>query len=45
MMSIETIMPHIGSATCYKNRCVQKSILNVDFKILRNNSKKIGVDN
>jgi hypothetical protein len=25
MMNIETILQHIGSATCYKNRCVQKS--------------------
>lgn len=41
MMSIETILQHIGSATCYKNRCVQKSMLNVDFKILSKNSKKL----
>jgi HAD superfamily hydrolase (TIGR01484 family) len=41
MMSIETILQHIGSATCYKNRCVQKSILNVDLKILSKNSKKL----
>ena len=41
MMSIETILQHIGSATCHKNRCVQKSMLNVDFKILSKNSKKL----
>ena len=41
MMSIETILQHIGSATCYKNRCVQKSMLNVDFRILSKNSKKL----
>jgi HAD superfamily hydrolase (TIGR01484 family) len=41
MMSIETILQHIGSAAGYKNRCVQKSILNVDFKILSKNSKKL----
>jgi HAD superfamily hydrolase (TIGR01484 family) len=41
MMSIETILQHIGSAMCYKNRCVQKSMLNVDFKILSKNSKKL----
>jgi HAD superfamily hydrolase (TIGR01484 family) len=41
MMSIETILQHIGSASCYKNRCVQKSMLNVDFKILSKNSKKL----
>jgi HAD superfamily hydrolase (TIGR01484 family) len=41
MMSIETILQHIGSATCYKNRCVQKSMLNVDVKILSKNSKKL----
>jgi HAD superfamily hydrolase (TIGR01484 family) len=41
MMSIETILQHIGSATCYKNRCIQKSMLNVDFKILSKNSKKL----
>ena len=41
MMSIETILQHIGSATCYKNPCVQESMLNVDFKILSKNSKKL----
>ena len=41
MMSIETILQQIGSATCYKNRCVQKSMLNVDLKILSKNSKKL----
>ncbi|MGH9973741.1 MAG: HAD-IIB family hydrolase, partial [Nitrososphaeraceae archaeon] len=41
MMSIETILQHIGSAKCYKNRCVQKSMLNVDLKILSKNSKKL----
>jgi HAD superfamily hydrolase (TIGR01484 family) len=43
MMGIETIIQqHIGSATtCYKNRSVQNSMLNVDFKILSKNSKKL----
>jgi hypothetical protein len=41
MMSIETILQQIGSAKCYKNRCVQKSMLNVDLKILSKNSKKL----
>jgi hypothetical protein len=42
MMSIETILlKHIDSDTCYKNRCVHGSKLNVDFKILRKNSQKL----
>jgi len=41
MMSIETILKDFGSAPCYKNSCVQKSMLNVDFKILSKNSKKV----
>jgi len=42
MMSIETIvLKHIDSDTCYINRCVQRSKLNVDFKILRKNSQKL----
>ena len=42
MMSIETmILKHINSAGCYKNNCVQKSMLNADFKILSKNSQKL----
>lgn len=42
MMSVETmILKHIDSAGCYKNSCVQKSMLNIDFEILRKNSKKL----
>jgi hydroxymethylpyrimidine pyrophosphatase-like HAD family hydrolase len=42
MMSIETmILKHIDSATCYKNSCVKKSMLNIDFEILRKNSQKL----
>jgi len=42
IMSIETmILKHIDSATCYKNSCVQKSMLNIDFEILNKNSQKL----
>jgi HAD superfamily hydrolase (TIGR01484 family) len=42
MMSIETmILKHIDSARCYKNSCVQKSMSNIDFEILRKNSQKL----
>jgi hypothetical protein len=42
MMSIETmILKHIDSAGCYKNNCVQKSMLNAEFKILSKNSQKL----
>ena len=42
MMIIETIiLKHIDSDTCYKNRCVEKSMLNVKFKILNMNSQKL----
>jgi hypothetical protein len=42
MMSIETIiLKHFDAVACYKNRCVQKSMLNVDLKILSKNSKKL----
>lgn len=42
MMSIETmILKHIDSARCYKNSCVKKSMLNIDFEILRKNSQKL----
>jgi hydroxymethylpyrimidine pyrophosphatase-like HAD family hydrolase len=42
MMSIETmILKHIDSARCYKNTCVKKSMLNIDFEILRKNSQKL----
>lgn len=36
MMSIETILQHIGSATSYKNRCVQKSMCFLNAKIVSN---------
>ncbi|TLX85825.1 MAG: hypothetical protein E6L01_05415 [Thaumarchaeota archaeon] len=42
MMSIETmILKHIDTARCYKNSCVKKSMLNIDFEILRKNSQKL----
>jgi hydroxymethylpyrimidine pyrophosphatase-like HAD family hydrolase len=42
MMSIETIiLKHIDSAACYTNRCVHRSMLNVDSKILSKNSQKL----
>jgi hydroxymethylpyrimidine pyrophosphatase-like HAD family hydrolase len=42
MMSIETmILKHVGSAGCYSKSCVQKSMLNIDFEILHNNSQKL----
>ncbi len=42
MMSIETIiLKHIESDLCYKNNCVQKSILNTDHKILSGNYQKL----
>ncbi len=42
MMSIETvILKHIDSAMCYKNSCVLKSMLNINFKILYKNSQKL----
>jgi HAD superfamily hydrolase (TIGR01484 family) len=42
MMSIETIiLKHVDAVACYKNRCVQKSMLNVDLKVLSKNSKKL----
>jgi hydroxymethylpyrimidine pyrophosphatase-like HAD family hydrolase len=42
MMSIEImILKHIDSAGCYKNNCVQKSMLNADFEILSKNSQKL----
>jgi hydroxymethylpyrimidine pyrophosphatase-like HAD family hydrolase len=42
MMSIETIvLKHIESDICYKNSCVQKSILNTDDKILSRNYQKL----
>ena len=42
MMSIETIiLKHIDSAACYKKTCVQKSMLNIGFEILRKNSQKL----
>jgi HAD superfamily hydrolase (TIGR01484 family) len=42
MMSIETmILKHIDSAGYYQNNCVQKSMLNADFKILSKNSQKL----
>lgn len=48
MMSVETIiLEHTNSKYCDKKKCVQKSTLNVDAEILRNNSQKIDsiVDN
>ncbi len=48
MMSVETIiLEHTNSEYCDKKNCVQKSTLNVDPEILRNNSQKINsiVDN
>lgn len=48
MMSVETIiLEHTNSEYCDKKKCVQKSTLNVDAEILRNNSQKINsiVDN
>jgi hypothetical protein len=42
MMSIETIiLKHVDAVACYKNRCVQKSMLNVDTEILIRNSQKL----
>jgi hydroxymethylpyrimidine pyrophosphatase-like HAD family hydrolase len=42
IMSIETIvLKHIESDVCYKNNCVQKSILNTDHKILSRNYQKL----
>jgi hydroxymethylpyrimidine pyrophosphatase-like HAD family hydrolase len=42
MMSIETIISkHTESATCNKNSCVQKYILNADVKTLRRNCQKL----
>jgi hydroxymethylpyrimidine pyrophosphatase-like HAD family hydrolase len=42
MMSIETIvLKHIESEVCYKNNCVQKSILNTDHEILSRNYQKL----
>jgi hydroxymethylpyrimidine pyrophosphatase-like HAD family hydrolase len=42
MMSIETIvLRHIESDICYKNNCVEKSILNIDRKILSSNYQKL----
>jgi len=42
MMSIETlILKRINLEKCYKNRCVQKSILNTNVEILNKNSKKL----
>ncbi|MGV8106254.1 MAG: hypothetical protein ACP5OH_00595 [Nitrososphaerota archaeon] len=42
MMSIETIiLKHIDSEPSYKNKRVQKSILNVDVEILRGNYQKL----
>jgi hydroxymethylpyrimidine pyrophosphatase-like HAD family hydrolase len=42
MMSIETmILKHNDLARCYKRSCVQKSMLNIDFEILHNNSQKL----
>jgi hypothetical protein len=42
IMSIETIIiKHSKSETCYKDNCIQKSILNIDSKILKMNSEKL----
>ena len=42
MMSIETItIKHSKSETCYKDNCIQKSMLNIDSKILKMNSQKL----
>ena len=42
MMSFEIIIiKHSESAACFKNSCVQKSMLNIDYEILHNNSQKL----
>ena len=42
MMSIETIIiKHIKSNGCYKDNCVQKSMLNIQPEILYKNSQKL----
>ena len=42
LMSIETIIiKHIESDSCDKFNCVQKSMLNIDSKILNKNSQKL----
>jgi len=42
MMSIETIiLKHVDAIACYKNRCVQESMLNVYIEILVRNSQKL----
>ncbi|HEY7226859.1 MAG TPA: hypothetical protein VH481_01900 [Nitrososphaeraceae archaeon] len=42
MMSIETIvLKHIQSSVCYKNNCVQKSIINTDHEILSRNYQNL----
>jgi HAD superfamily hydrolase (TIGR01484 family) len=42
MMSIETIViKHNQSDKCYKDNCVQQSILNIQREILHNNSQKL----
>jgi hydroxymethylpyrimidine pyrophosphatase-like HAD family hydrolase len=42
IMSIETIvLKHTESDVCYKNNCVQKSILNTDHELLSRNYQKL----